>query len=155
MKPSISKTFFYFFALLTFTLCLWNHSFAQKDIGEVGVIYLKAEADQLYGPVFISKSIDTKILSNVLQKITSYVMFGFKNNNFVIANEYRQLILSNGISITDNDVLSFYSKSKVQELLNLGKDNTTFIEQRSEKLTITNGAYTLEFSVICPPTCPW
>ncbi|MBU2444505.1 MAG: hypothetical protein KJ666_02885 [Bacteroidetes bacterium] len=153
MKPSISNPFFYFFTILTLTLCLSNHSFAQKDIGEIGVIYSKAEADQLYGPVLISKSIDTKILSNVLQKITSYVMFGFKNNNFVITNEYRQVILSNGISITDNDVLSFYSKSKVQELLNLGKDNTTFIEQRSEKLTITNGAYTLEFSVMCPPTC--
>ena len=154
MKPTISNPFFYFFALLTLTLCLSNNSFAQKDIGEVGVIYSKAEADQLYGPVLISKSIDTKTLLNVLQKVNLYVMFGFKNNNFVITNEFRQVLVSNGISISTDDVLSFYSISKVQELLNLGKDNTTFIEQRSEKLTITNGAYTLEFSSMCPPFCP-
>jgi len=30
----------------------------------------------------------------------------------------------------------------------------TYIEQRKEVLTITNGDLTLEFSWICPPYCP-
>ena len=46
-----------------------------------------------------------------------------------------------------------FSKSKVEELLKLGKNIATFVEYRGNVLTITNGAYTLELSTDCPPNC--
>ena len=47
-----------------------------------------------------------------------------------------------------------YSVTIVQQLLSDGNNPLTYVEKRQEVLTITNGIFTLEYSLLCPPCCP-
>ena len=47
-----------------------------------------------------------------------------------------------------------YSGTIVQQLLSGGNNPLTYVEIRQEVLTITNGIFTLEYSLLCPPLFP-
>ena len=45
------------------------------------------------------------------------------------------------------------STSQIKKLIKEGKENITKIEMRPETLTLTNGEFTLEMTIPCPPIC--
>ncbi|MFC2103567.1 hypothetical protein ACFLSS_03975, partial [Bacteroidota bacterium] len=58
-----------------------------------------------------------------------------------------------GQSVGDAEVFTMFSKSVIKKLISDGGESTIYIEQRSEVLTVTNGSYTMESGVVCPPIC--
>ncbi|OGU59222.1 MAG: hypothetical protein A2V66_11390 [Ignavibacteria bacterium RBG_13_36_8] len=141
-----------FTAIIIFTIT--GSTFAQGKLGVVGKIYTKTEANSLYGSVLQSVNIDTKVLKSALDRVGDYVMFKIKDGKLVLTNEYKASLTSEYVNITSDETMYLYSKSKVLELLNSSGQPVTTVELRSEVLTITNGATTLEFAALCPPICP-
>jgi len=161
-----SKTVFLTLAVLL--LLSFGSIFAQSDLGVVGKLYTKAEADQLYGPVLESIEIDTGELLSILNKAEDYAMFTIKNHQIIITDRYRELIspykmfyasvdrelfVPSRNVIEDNETLYLYSISMVKKAVESGNQSITKVEKRAEKLTITNGYTTLQRSLACPPFC--
>lgn len=57
------------------------------------------------------------------------------------------------MTVSSNEVFHLFSVSIVQELLTKGSNAVTFVENRQNVLTLTNGDETLELSESCPPIC--
>lgn len=118
-----------------------------------GKILSKEEANKLFGPVLVSKQIPSSDLRALTEKSAKLIMFKITNNDVYILGDSRKALLPAGAVVTEDEPFSAYSISIVQELLSRGNESVTFIEQRNDVLTITNGIFTLEFSIICPPVC--
>lgn len=118
-----------------------------------GKIISKEEANKLFGAVLVSKEIPTSTLKSLVSQSIKVIMFNIINNDIYISNNNRKVLLPSGFSVNSSEVFHVYSTSIVQELLNSGNSKVAYIEQRKEVLTITNGNYTLEYSIICPPYC--
>ena len=120
---------------------------------EVGKIYSKDEANQLYGVVMQSKEISSSELTSLFSGSKNYLMFKIINNNLVILGDYRAVLYPEGYKVDDKEVFAVYSIDKVKELLDSGKAATTTIEQRKNVISINNGQSTMEVSNWCPPFC--
>lgn len=122
---------------------------------EKGIIYSNDEAEDIYGSVIASETIDVSELRGLMKDMVENLMFKLKNNSgLVILGDERKPLLPSGYSLQDDEVFTSFSKKKVEELLSKGADNTAYVEIRNENiLTITNRAYTLEAGYPCPPYC--
>jgi len=120
---------------------------------EVGQIFDKKEADVLYGPVLESRTISTDKFEAIIIFADDKVMFRLENDQISILGDTRNLLYSNSKFIVSNQVFHMYSKSKVLELLNIGKSLIVTLENRKNVFSITVGDYTLEMSNPCPPFC--
>ena len=118
-----------------------------------GKILNKEEANKLFGAVLVSKEISTSTLKLLVNQSSKVIMFNIINNDSYILGDNRKVLLPAGISVSSSEVFHVYSTSIIQELLNNGNTPVTYIEQRKEVLTITNGDLTLEYALICPPFC--
>ena len=118
-----------------------------------GKILNKEEANKLFGAVLVSKEMPTSTLKSLVDQSSKVVMFNFIKNDVYILGDNRKVLLPAGFSVSSSEVFHVYSTSIVQELLDNGNTPVTYIEQRKEVLTITNGDLTLEYSIICPPIC--
>lgn len=136
-----------------FLILISNSLFAQAELGVVGKIYTKADADKLYGKVLESKIISTKAIVEAIEKVDYYIMFKIIDGKVAIADRFRTSISPELVTISSDEVMHIYSKTKVAEVLNKGGEPTTTIEKRADVLTITNGMYTLEMAILCPPVC--
>ena len=47
-----------------------------------------------------------------------------------------------------------YSIAIVKQLFSDGNNPFNYVEKSQEVLTLTNGEFTLEYSLLCPPYCP-
>lgn len=134
---------------------LASNTFAQEIYGKV---FVKEEADKLYGSVLKSYKISALTLSEYLSKTGDYIMFklGSKDETLAVLSDKRALLFSDRTdkNISASEVFYAYSKSVVQELLNKGQEGTVYIEQREKVMTVTNGNYTMEIARPCPPYCP-
>lgn len=142
-----SKKFTLLF-VLSFSLCS-SLIFSQ----EVGKIFDKEEANGLYGPVLESRIMNVDEFKALINLTTDKVMFRLENNQISILGDTRNLLYSNSKFIVTNQLFHMYSKSKVIELLNIGKSEIVVLENRKEVFSITVGDYTLEMSNPCPPNC--
>lgn len=118
-----------------------------------GKILSKENANELFGAVLVSKEIPTSSLKSLVNQSSKVIMFNIINNDTYILDNNRKALLPAGFSVSSSEAFHVYSTSIVQELLDNGNTPVTYIEQRQEVLTITNGNYTLEYSWICPPFC--
>lgn len=59
-----------------------------------------------------------------------------------------------GFANSKSEIFYRMSTSQVSLLLKKGKRKSTKIEMRPKTLTLTNGFYTLEMVMPCPPQCP-
>lgn len=134
---------------LFFVFILYSSIHAQT----YGKLYTKSEADNLYGPVLSSVTINTSDLNLIIEKANNYIMFNILNGKLVILGEGRHLLSPENIQVDEKAVFKMYSISLVKELLSKGQDKTTTIENRKNVLSITNGEYTLEYAADCPPNC--
>jgi hypothetical protein len=119
-----------------------------------GEILTKENADQLFGPVLVSKEIQTEILKMYTNLSANVIMFKLMNNDLYILDNNRNALLPLGSTINSTEVFSMYSVAVVQQLLSDGNNPFTYVEKRNDVLTITNGEFTLEYAFLCPPYCP-
>jgi hypothetical protein len=120
---------------------------------EIGKIFSKDEANNLYGAVQQSKDISSSELASLFSGSKNYLMFKIINNQLVILGDKRVVLYPAGYKDDNKEVFAVYSISKIQELLNTGKAVATTVEQRSEVISINNGEQTLEMMHWCPPYC--
>jgi len=118
-----------------------------------GKIISKEEANKLFGPVLVSKEIPSSTLKSLISQSAKVIMFNIMNNDVYILGDSRKVLLPAGLTINSSEVFHVYSTSIVHELLSNGSGPMTYIEKREKVLTITNGNFTLEYSIICPPFC--
>lgn len=123
---------------------------AEKIIGN---IFSKDEADKNYGPVLLSVSISSSELKALIGQSNKLVMFNANGGKLSVLKEGRAVLYPGGFSPKSDEKYGVYSKSKVVELLDSGKEDTTFVEQRKDVISVTNGQYTLEAMDWCPPFC--
>jgi hypothetical protein len=128
-------------------------SIAQSDLGVVGKLFDKKEADELFGPVLKSVQVKISDLQPMLEKAGDYVMFGFDDKQLLVADSRRDMINNPAYDLKSDHVMFRFSKSKVYELLSKGGEEFTTIEMRGEVLSLTNGTETLEAGLPCPPMC--
>ena len=118
-----------------------------------GKILSKEEANKLFGAVLVSKQIPSSELKALTSNSTKIIMFKILNDDVYILGDNRKVLSPANAMVNETEPFSAYSVSIVQDLLNKGNEPTTFIEKRNEVLTITNGNFTLEYSLKCPPFC--
>lgn len=142
MKNTLSKIFI-------ILLMLFNISFSQ----EYGTIFTQKEADEQFGEVLENFEVSLKTMEKFLSETENVIMFKLEKDNLVILGDSRKLIYSTSGFEDKNEVFRVFNVSKVKELLNLGKEEKIFIENRKEVLSISNGSKTLERGLPCPPFC--
>jgi cell division protein FtsI/penicillin-binding protein 2 len=118
-----------------------------------GKILSKDDANQLFGDVLIKKEISTENLKLAVEKSKNVIMINIINNNLYILDYNRNVIIPEGVSVNSDVVFSVYAVSVIEDLLSKGGNPLTYIEQRKEVLTITNGDFTVDLSNPCPPMC--
>lgn len=129
-------------------------SFAQTDTKVAGKVFPHSEAEKLFGPVQTSVKLPVELLKDQLRKVDDYIMFKVINNDVAITDKSRNTLrAAKGVRLGKSAVMHKYSKRVVEDLLSKGKADYVFFEKRNEVLTVTNGAFTMEFSTLCPPMC--
>jgi hypothetical protein len=120
----------------------------------VGKIYSNKEASAIYGPVLVSVSISSNQLNNLTFQTKYYLMFRILNGNLTILGDKRIVLYPVNSMISERDVFRYFSISLIQKIIIDGNNSMTEIELRNNGIiTITNGLYTMEVSVLCPPYC--
>jgi hypothetical protein len=99
-----------------------------------------------------SVTITTDTLS-YFTNVSNRLMFKIKNHDLYILDSSRVELFAQGPPLTKDDTVEVFSSSVIKELLNDGKSSATQVENRKDVLTITNGTFTLEQGIGCPPWC--
>ena len=136
--------------LFLFSLILTRASFGQI----YGQIFTNSEANQKFGAVASSITITSVQMQDFLNKTNKVLMFKVKDGNLIVLGNGRSPIYPSSIAASATDVFKVYSKSVISELLIKGGQENINIEMRSNLLTITDGGFTLEMGLDCPPICP-
>lgn len=129
-----------------FLIALSLSSFAQ------GKIITKTEADEIFGPVKSKIRFSSKVLESYVQK-NDYVMFRYVKNKVNILGNNRSPLFKQ-FDVKDNDVYFVFGSDVVKELLSLGGEDDTYIEERDSTISLSNGTYVGELGPNCPPCCP-
>lgn len=124
------------------------------NIYSQGKIINKEEADRLFGPVISKKEIQTEKLKMLIHRSSEVVMFKILNDELYVLDNKRNALLPIGVTVSNAEEFSIYSISIVDKLFAEGNSVSTHIEKRKDVLTMTNGNYTLEYALLCPPFCP-
>ncbi len=133
-----------------------------QGIGNPGQIISRSQARHLFGEPIDFMSFNKKALLNLIKRSNSVLMIGRKNGRFVISNSGREVLYPSDVTIQSDEVMNAFGLEVLTEFLNQVEGNKVLIEIRpGEVLTIssdtenTADGYTLEYSVPCPPICPW
>lgn len=118
-----------------------------------GQIYSKTQADQMYGKVLESEPISTNLLNQLMTQTTSVLMFKIIDGTVYVLGDNRVVLHPPNQQVGDGVVFTLFSISVIKDLLTDGGDSDTAVEQREEVLTLTNGDYTMELGMWCPPNC--
>lgn len=164
------------FKSLVLFLFLFSFSanLAQGQMGEVGKLFKKDEADKLFGKAKQSLQISPKVLQKALLKAKDYVLFTIIDGKVLIVDEKKQSLTDDNVKLNKLEPAYIFSKSKVLEFLNSALINNSvqsnnpkekaievlnstaepiYVEERTSTLTLTAGNSTLELSTLCPPIC--
>jgi hypothetical protein len=119
-----------------------------------GILFTKAEADQLFGPILQSVPMATESLKKYSELTKDHLMYNIKQDKVFLLNNKRIPITPEGISVPRAEVYKVCAMSVLKDLLHFGKEDMTYFEKRESTLTITCGGFTLEMAANCPPICP-
>lgn len=133
--------------MIIYFFCLTNLNYAQV----IGEIFDKEIADQKFGNVISYLEIKSTDMDSMLQISGEYIMFNADSGKIRVIDSERNSIM--GYAISEEEVFYNFSSSKVDELLVKGQKKMTSFEMRTKTLTLTNGDFTLEMSLPCPPFC--
>jgi hypothetical protein len=117
----------------------------------IGEIFDRDFADKEFGKIFKSIEVKNSILFEVLTQSNEYLMFNIETGELRVLDGNRNPIL--GLANSNKEVFYRMSIKSIKLLLEKGKKETTFFEMRPNTLTLTNGNYTLERVLPCPPFC--
>lgn len=143
-----------FYRIISLVTFISIFSFTSLHAQEIGQIFTKEEANIKFGKVLESKPVSTLTVANWLSSTGDKIMFQLKDNNINALGDSRELLYSTSNYSENNEVFHMYSRSKVVELIDKGRQAITYFENRENVFSITNGGYTLEYSMGCPPYCP-
>jgi hypothetical protein len=118
-----------------------------------GRIFSKDEAASAFGNVALSIHLSSSLLLSLCSKTNKYLMFNIKSGGLSVLGDSRILLYPESFNVDASEIYAVYSKTIIEELLESGGEDVTFIEQRKEVLSLTNGAFTLEMGSWCPPLC--
>ncbi len=139
-----------FFSYVTiFSLFVFTSISAQ----EIGKIFTVEEANEKFGKVIESVGIETSTVQSWINASNDKIMFRLKAKSYTVLVDSRELVYSTSNYFESNEEFHIYSKSKLVELMNKGSKSTTYLENRNDVFSITNGNFTLEYSLPCPPDC--
>lgn len=143
-----------YFFIIAILLCMgWISSItAQGKMGKIGKIFSKEEATILFGNVKESYEISKAELRKYMLKSGYYLLVQVKNKKFIFANE-RKRRLDADVQVAQMDPMNIFSTEALTELLQLSNSEVVSVESRGDIVTFSSGAYTLEFSTLCPPIC--
>ncbi len=148
----MKKVVYTIFVLFCFMLT--SNLFAQKELGKVGEIFTKEEANKLFGKVNSVVKIKVDELKKAIQSVDKYVMFKMAGDNALVTDSKRNIKMGpQNYRLAAGDVMHLYSKSVLEELLSKSSEEYVSLEMRDEVFTVTYGTVTLERSVHCPPFC--
>jgi hypothetical protein len=153
MKRAISILILMILTVITFNSL--GYAQATKVIGK---LYTKVDANQIYGKVNTSVTVNTSTILQAMDKSPDYLMFNIINGHLIILNGQRTVLYSTNLSITSvskSTVFHKFSVSKIKELISTGGNNaiTTVELRNNDVLTATNGTETIEGGILCPPNC--
>lgn len=134
-----------------FLILFFNISLSAQISGQ---IFTNQEADNLFGPVITSVPIPRTTFQSFLTKTNNYIMFKVVDNKAIVLDDKRNVISPAGININPTDVFTVYRVSVVNDLLSRSNDNTVYIQQRANVLSVSTGSFTMEVGSLCPPYCP-
>lgn len=143
------------FLFLVFFLALGcKVSVAQTVAGKV---FLKEEADKLFGPVLQSVTMTSAQFQSILKQSGNFLKLRFDGPDLSILSNERRVLFQTGSlrTFAATEQLKVYSASVIKELLSKGQSATITIERRENVMSVTNGNYTMEEAACCPPDCPW
>ena len=121
---------------------------------EIGKIYSRTAANQKFGKIIKTYTFDNNRLDSLLTKTGKYVGFSVGYKNFIISGQNRTSVYPMVKEISKTEPLRIYSTDMVKKLITIGQESSTMVEYRDDVITLTNGNYTLEESILCPPICP-
>ncbi len=124
------------------------------SVSAQGQIFTNAQADNLFGPVLTSIPVSKITFRSFLTRTENYIMFKIINNKAIVLDNNRNVISPEGFRINSGDTFTYYKVSVASELISKGNENTVYIQQRANVLSISSGGYTMEVGVQCPPFCP-
>jgi hypothetical protein len=123
----------------------------------IGKLFKKAEADSIFGKVYFSQTMDSKLISEVLNDSTNVMMFRVTKDSLFIIDKHRKPVFPAKEKPRDYQVFYQYSKDMLKKLFDqfeaINEETTATVELRGSTVTITSGAFTLENACICPPLC--
>ncbi|MCF8261541.1 MAG: hypothetical protein K9J12_12260 [Melioribacteraceae bacterium] len=120
----------------------------------LGEVMEKKVADEKFGEVLESGLLDSTEIESAIEQTESILMFSIFEKKAIILGNKRKVIYPKSEIIPKEFRFMVYSTDKVQELLNLGGEKFTLVEIRKKVITLSNGNFTLEFGLGCPPFCP-
>jgi len=121
---------------------------------KIGKIFPSNEAAQLYGEISKSVQIDGSAIRALTSETKSVLMFKIIDKKPYILGNDRKVLFPRDEKIDKKTVFAVYGIHKIRELLDLGGSEATFIEERENATTLTNGEYTMNLQQWCPPLCP-
>ncbi len=138
---------------ITFVLILlFNISTTAQTYGK---IFTNQQADNLFGPVLTSVPVSKITFQSFLTQTNNYIMFKVVDNGAIVLDNNRNIISPPAyINISPNEEFTVYKVAVVNELLSKGNENTVYIQQRANVLSISTGGFTMEVGAQCPPYCP-
>ncbi len=138
------------FNVLFFIIISLSNHYAQT----VGKVLSKDEAYALFGAVTDSVDMSISDFNSILNQAQNYCMFKISNSGVIILGDGKKLLFPMNIIVNSHDIFSVFSTSKIKELISTGTSGIISFENRKDRLTITYGFSTLDFSMLCPPFCP-
>ncbi|MEG8947968.1 hypothetical protein [Rosettibacter firmus] len=162
----MKKIVYFCFVIFFGTLLVSNVSAQSKEL-RIGKIFAKEEANQLFGKPSITIPVRKDLLKAALAKADKYVFFSLKGKLPLILNSRRISLLGDNVSLSANEKAFVFSKEVVEEFLNSSKSSVIYFEIRglnnlelnttatspNAVFSLSDGVYTLEASMICPPAC--
>ena len=138
--------------ILSFSLILLV--FLSVNTFAQGELFNKGAAEARFGPVKNKIRFNSNALRAFLNR-SEHLMFAMdKSKSRVnVLNKNRSPLFSEFEVISD-DLYHVYDSNQIRKLLNMGAAKDTYIEQREDVLSISNGVYVLELALMCPPCCP-
>jgi len=119
-----------------------------------GTIFSREDADKQFGLPLVSLEIKNEIIYECLGKSTGFVMFNIMDNTVCILDNKRNPLLPEGKSVEPEVVFKTFDIEIIKQLMDSGKEPVTYIESRKDNvISLTNGNFTLELGIPCPPWC--
>jgi hypothetical protein len=147
------KNLFKSFLIIAAMLVICSSAAAQGKLGVKGKIFPHGQADALFGKVTQSVQISIDELKSAIANANDYVFFTIKNNRAVVTNEKRESLTKNAPVSSKDEIMHYFSKSKITELLQGTSSTSVSIELRGTTLTLSTMESTMDYAGVCPPLC--